>query len=63
MYPLLRVAVAREVAQVFVFLTSDDAKFITGVQFPVDGGISAMSQHMMESNTKMELGESTTPLE
>lgn len=61
MYPVLRVGCAREVAQVFVFLASDDAKFITGVQFPVDGGISVMSQHMMETNEKLTLTESTTP--
>jgi NAD(P)-dependent dehydrogenase (short-subunit alcohol dehydrogenase family) len=29
------------VANAFVFLASDEAAFITGVAFPVDGGLTA----------------------
>ena len=61
--PLLRVAVAREVAQVFIFLASDQAKFITGVQLPVEGGSSIVSQHMMEANRTISITESRTPME
>ena len=63
MYPMLRVAAAREMAQVFIFLASDQSKFITGALVPVDGGISIMSQHAMETNFKIDLTESMTPTE
>jgi 3-oxoacyl-[acyl-carrier protein] reductase len=36
--PLGRLAEPRDVARAAVFLGSDDAEFITGVEFPVDGG-------------------------
>ena len=36
--PLKRAAEAREVADVIVYLASDDASFITGTIVPVDGG-------------------------
>lgn len=36
--PLGRLAESEDVASAAVFLASDDAKFITGVEFPVDGG-------------------------
>lgn len=39
--PLGRLATAREVADAFVFLASDEARFINGVAFPVDGGLTA----------------------
>ncbi|HYM02864.1 MAG TPA: glucose 1-dehydrogenase [Stellaceae bacterium] len=37
-HPLGRVADAEEVARAVLFLCSDDASFITGVDLPVDGG-------------------------
>lgn len=37
-HPMGRVATAAEVADAVVFLASDEAKFITGVSLPVDGG-------------------------
>jgi len=40
-HPLGRVATADEVAAVVLFLASDDARFVTGVALPVDGGITA----------------------
>jgi NAD(P)-dependent dehydrogenase (short-subunit alcohol dehydrogenase family) len=39
--PLGRLAAGADVANAFVFLASDEAAFINGVSFPVDGGLTA----------------------
>jgi NAD(P)-dependent dehydrogenase (short-subunit alcohol dehydrogenase family) len=39
--PLGRLATAADVANAFVFLASDEASFINGAAFPVDGGLTA----------------------
>jgi len=39
--PLGRLAAAADVASAFVYLASDEAAFINGVAFPVDGGVTA----------------------
>ena len=39
--PLGRLATPADVAAVFAFLASDEASFINGVSFPVDGGVTA----------------------
>ena len=39
MVPLKRIANASEIAEAVVWLCSDEASFITGVNFPVDGGM------------------------
>jgi len=39
--PMGRGAEADEIAPVIAFLASDDARFVTGVNLPVDGGLSA----------------------
>jgi len=39
--PLGRLATAKDVAAAFVYLASDEAAFINGVSFPVDGGVTA----------------------
>jgi NAD(P)-dependent dehydrogenase (short-subunit alcohol dehydrogenase family) len=39
--PLGRLATTADVAAAFVYLASDEAAFITGVSFPVDGGVTA----------------------
>jgi 3-oxoacyl-[acyl-carrier protein] reductase len=36
--PLGRMSTPIDIANVAVFLASDEAEFITGVEFPVDGG-------------------------
>jgi NAD(P)-dependent dehydrogenase (short-subunit alcohol dehydrogenase family) len=40
-HPLGRLATPGEVADAIVFLASDDAAFVTGTIFPVDGGFTA----------------------
>ena len=39
--PLKRVATSEEIAKAITYLASHDARFITGVALPLDGGISA----------------------
>ena len=39
--PLGRVAQPADIAAVIAFLASDDARFITGTNIPVDGGVTA----------------------
>lgn len=39
--PLGRVAEPDDIAAVIAFLASDDARFVTGVNLPVDGGVNA----------------------
>jgi meso-butanediol dehydrogenase / (S,S)-butanediol dehydrogenase / diacetyl reductase len=41
--PLGRIAEAEEVAAAIAFLASQDASYITGVNLPVDGGLTASS--------------------
>jgi 3(or 17)beta-hydroxysteroid dehydrogenase len=40
-HPMGRVGQPEEVANVIVFLASDEASFVTGVEIPVDGGFCA----------------------
>ncbi len=40
--PMGRIGETEDIANAGLFLVSDDAKYITGVVLPVDGGISAM---------------------
>jgi meso-butanediol dehydrogenase/(S,S)-butanediol dehydrogenase/diacetyl reductase len=39
--PLGRVAQPADIAAVIAFLASDDARFVTGANIPVDGGVTA----------------------
>lgn len=47
-YPLGRVANPEDVAKAVAFLGSDDADYITGVALPVDGGLTAGMNVMIE---------------
>lgn len=42
MHPMKRLGKPREIAQAVMFLSSDEAEFVTGVCLPVDGGWSAL---------------------
>ncbi|AMK26577.1 glucose 1-dehydrogenase (plasmid) [Sphingobium sp. SJ10-10] len=42
MHPMKRLGKPREIAQAVMFLSSDQAEFVTGVCLPVDGGWSAL---------------------
>ncbi len=44
MHPIGRVGLIDEVASVFVFLASDDASFVTGANYTVDGGLSVKGE-------------------
>lgn len=41
-YPLGRIAASEEIASVIVFLSSDEASFVTGAAWSVDGGLTAV---------------------
>ncbi len=44
MHPIGRVGQIEEVASVFVFLASDEASFVTGANYTVDGGLSVKGE-------------------
>lgn len=44
MHPIGRVGAIDEVASVFVFLASDEASFVTGANYTVDGGLSTKGE-------------------
>jgi len=44
MHPIGRVGRIEEVANVFVFLASDEASFVTGANYAVDGGLSVKGE-------------------
>lgn len=43
--PLGRIGRAEEIAHTIAFLASDEASFITGASYPVDGGKTARYRH------------------
>lgn len=44
MHPIGRVGTIEEVASVFVFLASDEASFVTGANYTVDGGLTVKGE-------------------
>ena len=44
MHPVGRVGTIKEVANVFVFLASDQSSFVTGANYTVDGGLSVKGE-------------------
>lgn len=49
MHPIGRVGQIDEVASVFVFLASDDASFVTGSNYTVDGGLSVKGEQPQDT--------------
>jgi len=41
MIPLGRLAAPQEIAEMALFLASDDSRFVTGAEFVIDGGLTA----------------------
>lgn len=39
--PMKRFGTAEEVARAVLFLASDEASYITGIEVPVDGGVAS----------------------
>ena len=49
MHPIGRVGSIDEVASVFVFLASDEASFVTGANYTVDGGLSVKGEQPQDA--------------
>jgi len=49
MHPIGRVGTIEEVANVFLFLASDESSFVTGANYMVDGGISVKGEQPQDS--------------
>ena len=49
MHPIGRVGTIAEVANVVVFLASDEASFVTGANYEVDGGLGAKGEQPQDS--------------
>jgi NAD(P)-dependent dehydrogenase (short-subunit alcohol dehydrogenase family) len=54
MHPIGRVGTIREVANVFVFLASDEASFVTGANYHVDGGIGVKGEQPQDDTPPCE---------
>jgi NAD(P)-dependent dehydrogenase (short-subunit alcohol dehydrogenase family) len=59
LFPLRRVGEPEDVARVVRFLSSQDARFVTGVALPVDGGMSA--QPAAAAHWKQAVGNRPSP--
>jgi NAD(P)-dependent dehydrogenase (short-subunit alcohol dehydrogenase family) len=49
MHPIGRVGTIEEVANVFVFLASDESSFVTGANYEVDGGLGVKGEQPQDS--------------
>jgi NAD(P)-dependent dehydrogenase (short-subunit alcohol dehydrogenase family) len=49
MHPIGRVGTIEEVANVFVFLSSDESSFVTGANYEVDGGLGVKGEQPQDS--------------
>lgn len=52
MHPIGRVGTIDEVANVFVFLASDEASFVTGANYEVDGGLGVKGEQPQDDPDK-----------
>lgn len=50
MHPIGRVGTIEEVASIFVFLASDEASFVTGANYTVDGGLSVRGEQPQDED-------------
>jgi NAD(P)-dependent dehydrogenase (short-subunit alcohol dehydrogenase family) len=48
-YPMGRVGVPEDVANAVIYLASDEADFVTGVDLPVDGGLTVLAPSALVS--------------
>lgn len=49
MHPIGRIGTIEEVANVFLFLASDESSFVTGANYQVDGGISVKGEQPQDT--------------
>ncbi|MEZ4631375.1 MAG: SDR family oxidoreductase [Deinococcales bacterium] len=50
MHPIGRIGTIEEVAKVFIFLASDEASFVTGANYTVDGGLSVRGEQPQDES-------------
>ncbi len=57
LYPIGRVGTFADVAAAVLYLVSDAARFVTGAQLVVDGGLTARSPEWATQGTRLEKGK------
>ncbi len=62
MHPIGRVGTIDEVANVFVFLASDEASFVTGANYEVDGGLGVKGEQPQDEPKDPAVKRSVTEI-
>ncbi|MCC7208591.1 MAG: SDR family oxidoreductase [Anaerolineae bacterium] len=62
MHPIGRVGTIDEVASVFVFLASDEASFVTGANYEVDGGLGVKGEQPQDTPESAQYKHSVTEI-